>query len=698
MKRTIGLEKVLYEQNEKYGSMWEGDFNSDASKQSWFDFWKTFFTLGPAITVAKELSTWHGEVSLKKYQSPTQSLLGELEIPENWKTYEIGSGTDASDFIDGVETDELGDYVTYNSPEGNLKFYLPNNTWFNKFSGNVYKFETDTGEVYSLFLSLNSQKNEVSLSLGADDSTDNITVSLKNLNPENGNGWFFELPVNYTRGDREYFKRVSENSLIPFNPGAYGESLKSSWQLFWEKWGVVIQIVASVILAALTSGLSAQIQLLFAEAGIIAKLLPGVSAEVLGWLTTSGSFSVVRSEVLALFLLETAVNLPAAFIDKSFGNDFGFVLGIAFCFFPFVSTYGRLGKWIKGSYSEEAAQQLATKVLNKGFNQYTSQEVIYKFITEELTAEEKIMMSEGMKLLSEKEGAEALKQSIKDAMENGAKNKQFPTKFKQFISGSKWGETLKTLVAASVYFVDVTKWYLIINKLKEVKKDNRPTDEILLDAQKNINQIDNKFIKSNQKDLELSNTNNIIGSYIGSVPENDGAELIFSLSKDNDENSTFFIDLVAQKKMDELQKNIKVWEKNNKLTDEKLTKILESFNELNSNLKSKKSEDEVYQFFDPKNIDLQSLEYFSKYDNDPMINQLKQTTQKYPCLVTNFDYIDGWPYSDTEWTLNFKVKKPITIKHNNGSTLNLSIGNEIWLYWPEGNFRVGDKEFNLFEC
>lgn len=698
MKRTIGLEKVLYEQNEKYGSMWEGDFNSDASKQSWFDFWKTFFTLGPAITVAKELSTWHGEVSLKKYQSPTQSLLGELEIPENWRTYEIGSGTDASDFIDGVETDELGDYVTYNSPEGNLKFYLPNNTWFNKFSGNVYKFETDTGEVYSLFLSLNSQKNEVSLSLGADDSTDNITVSLKNLNPENGNGWFFELPVNYTRGDREYFKRVSENSLIPFNPGAYGESLKSSWQLFWEKWGVVIQIVASVILAALTSGLSAQIQLLFAEAGIIAKLLPGVSAEVLGWLTTSGSFSVVRSEVLALFLLETAVNLPAAFIDKSFGNDFGFVLGIAFCFFPFVSTYGRLGKWIKGSYSEEAAQQLATKVLNKGFNQYTSQEVIYKFITEELTAEEKIMMSEGMKLLSEKEGAEALKQSIKDAMENGAKNKQFPTKFKQFISGSKWGETLKTLVAASVYFVDVTKWYLIINKLKEVKKDNRPTDEILIDAQKNINQIDNKFIKSNQKDLELSNTNNIIGSYIGSVPENDGAELIFSLSKDNDENSTFFIDLVAQKKMYELQKNIKVWEKNNKLTDEKLTKILESFNELNSNLKSKKSEDEVYQFFDPKNINLQSLEYLSKYDNDPMINQLKQTTQKYPCLVTNFDYIDGWPYSDTEWTLNFKVKKPITIKHNNGSTLNLSIGNEIWLYWPEGNFRVGDKEFNLFEC
>jgi hypothetical protein len=698
MKRTIGLEKVLYEQNEKYGSMWEGDFNSDASKQSWFDFWKTFFTLGPTIAVAKELSTWRGEVSLKKYQSPTQSLIGELEIPENWKTYEMGSGTDASDFIDGVETDELGDYVTYNSPEGNLKFYLPNNTWFNKFSGNVYKFETDTGEVYSLFLSLNSQKNEVSLSLGADDSTDNITVSLKNLNPENGNGWFFELPVNYTRGDREYFKRVSENSLIPFNPGAYGESLKSSWQLFWDKWGVVIQIVASVILAALTSGLSAQIQLLFAEAGIIAKLLPGVSAEVLGWLTTSGSFSVVRSEVLALFLLETAVNLPAAFIDKSFGNDFGFVLGIAFCFFPFVSTYGRLGKWIKGSYSEEAAQQLATKVLNKGFNQYTSQEVIYKFITEELTAEEKIMMSEGMKLLSEKEGAEALKQSIKDAMENGAKNKQFPTKFKQFISGSKWGETLKTLVAASVYFVDVTKWYLIINKLKEVKKDNRPTDEILIDAQKNINEIDNKFIKSNQKNLELSNTNNIIGSYISSIPENDGAELIFSLSKNSDENSTFFIDLVAQKKMNELQKNIKVWEKNNKLTDEKLTKILESFNELNNNLKSKKSEDDVYQFFDPKNINLQSLEYLSKYDNDPMINQLKLTTQKYPCLVTNFDYIDGWPYSDTEWTLNFKVKKPITIKYNNGSPLNLSIGNEIWLYWPEGNFRVGDKEFNLFEC
>jgi hypothetical protein len=701
MKRAIGLEKVLYEDYEKkpsYGSMWEGDFDSDASKQSWSEFWKIYYTMGPITAVARELSTWHGEREIKKYPSPVQVYLGELAIPENWKTYEIGSGTDASSFIDGVETDELGDYITYNSPEGNLKFYLPNKTWFNQFSGTIYKFETDTGEVYSLFLSLDSQKSEVSLSLGADDSIDNLTISLKNLNPENGNGWMFEMPENFNKGDREYFKKISENLIVPFNPFAYEDSIKSSWQLFWEKWGVVIQIVLSVILAELTGGLSAEIQLLFAEGGLMARLSPTVSAEVLGWLTSTGSFSVVRSEVLALFLLETAVNLPAAFIDKSFNNDFGFVLGIAFCFFPFVSTYGRLGKWIKGSYSKEASQQLATKVLNKGFNEFTSQEIIYKFITEELTAEEKLMFSEGMKLLGNKEGAEAFKQTLKEAMQNGAKNKEFPSMFKQFMSGSKWGETLKTLVAASVYFIDVSKWYFILKAKPEFNKDGRPVDEIILDAQKNINEIDKKFVKTNQKDLELSSTNNIIGSYITSLPEDEAAKLIFSLSKKNNENDKFFQDLVALKKMEELQKNSVEWAKNDKITDQKLTKILEAFSELNSYSKTPKTKEEIYQLFNPVNLDVETTDFFAKYDKDPMINQLKQTTQKYPCLITNFDYIDGWPYSDTEWTLNYKVKAPITIKYNSGSLLNLKVGDEMWLYWPEGNFRIADKEYNLFSC
>jgi hypothetical protein len=125
---------------------------------------------------------------------------------------------------------------------------------------------------------------------------------------------------------------------------------------------------------------------------------------------------------------------------------------------------------------------------------------------------------------------------------------------------------------------------------------------------------------------------------------------------------------------------------------------LEAFSELNSYSKTPKTKVEIYQLFNPVNLDVETTDFFAKYDKDPMINQLKQTTQKYPCLITNFDYIDGWPYSDTEWTLNYKVKAPITIKYNSGSLLNLKVGDEMWLYWPEGNFRIADKEYNLFSC
>lgn len=694
----LKLNNIINEDIE-YGSMWEGDFNSDASKQSWREFFQVWFSFGPAVAVSKELSTWHGERKLVTYKSPIPpSLVGELKLPENWKVDRIGSGTNAGDFIDGVEKDNNGEYITYNSPQGDLKFYLPNSRWFNQFNGSVYKFQTETGDVYTLVLSLNSQRDNSALMTGSDESSDNITISLKNLNPDNGNGWFFELPQNVTKGEREYFKKVSGNILVPFSIFSTEESLKSSWQLFWEKWGVVLQIAASVLLALLTDGLSLYIQAIFAEGSAIARLLPTMSAEVLSWLTTSGSFSVVRSEVLALLLLETSVNLPSAFIDKGFGNDFGFILGLAFCFFPLVSTYGRLGKWIKGSYSKEAAEKLSVKVLQKGFNQSTSQEVIYKFITEELTAEEKLMFSEGMKLLSEKEGVEAFAQSIKEAMENGAKNKEFPSKFKQFIHGGKWGETLKTLVVAGVYFIDVTKWYLLINNLKDIKKDKRETNEIILDAQKKVNSIDNKFTKANDGELELSSTDSIVGEYINTQDDSSGAELIFSLSTNNEETENFFINLVAQKKLDDLQKNIKNLETKGQITDTKITKILDAINELNSNLKSKKTEEEIYQWFNPETAKETTLDFFAKYDKDPMINQLKQTTTKYPCLATNFDYIDGWPYSEDEWVLNFKVIKPITIKYNQENTINLVVGDELWIYWPDGRFRLNDKEYNLFDC
>ncbi len=686
------------EKKASHGSMWSGDFDSDASKQSWSEFWQIFSIYGPPIAIGRELSTWSGEKKLLDYESP-YPVLGPLKLPEHWKVYKITSGMDVENFINGVKRDDKGPYYEETVNGGKLKFYLPSTEFFNTFIGQVYKFESDEGYVYSLALELTTRKKDVSAESSSNESVDNLSMSLKNLNPDGGNGWFFLGPTNFKTGAREYFKEIG-GVIIPYNPNVESvqESLKSSKQLFWEKWGVVIQIAGSVVLAFFTGGLTAFIEGVFltmAEAEAMAAAGTGIFQSAAAWITSSGAFAVARSEVLALALLETAINLPSAFIDRSFDNEFGFVLGIAFCFFPFVSNYGKLGKWIKGSFSQEASHTLALKILNQGWDTFTPPEVIYKFITESLNSEEKLMVSQAMKLLGDNEGAEAFKQSLKEAMKNGAKNKLFPSKLAQLMGG-KYGETIRTMVAAFVYFVDVTKWYMILKSLNKQGKSDDEINETLINAQKGVNNINDKFKVANDTSLNLPTTNIIISNYIDSKSDVDGANAIFKLAKKEDES--FFTDLVAMKKMEALEKETKDIQKEGKLVDEKILKIKNAYIELNNNLKTKKPIEELYSWFPPDNIKI--MEFFAKIDDDAMLDEIKNATTKFPCLVTNFDYDDGLPYSETSGILKFKVKSPITIKYMDLYTKNLKVDDLLYLYYPNYNFKLNDEERGYvgFQC
>jgi hypothetical protein len=150
--------------------------------------------------------------------------------------------------------------------------------------------------------------------MGVTNVMDDLSISLSNSNPSQGNGWFFMLPPDLSGQVFEYYKTIA-GVRVAFDLNVMGQSVKSSFQLWWEHWGVVVQIVASIVLSFFTGGLSLGIQGLF-RSGVLA------SPRILTWLTAQGGFNVARSKILAFFILESAVNLPSAWIDYSFDNEY----------------------------------------------------------------------------------------------------------------------------------------------------------------------------------------------------------------------------------------------------------------------------------------------------------------------------------------------------------------------------------------
>ena len=91
--------------------MLSGDFNSNASTQSWGEFFTIFSTFGPVVAIGTEMSSWHGERKLKYYKHPYSFLTTEenkLPLPENYEINYITGGMKASDLVEGIQTDEKG--------------------------------------------------------------------------------------------------------------------------------------------------------------------------------------------------------------------------------------------------------------------------------------------------------------------------------------------------------------------------------------------------------------------------------------------------------------------------------------------------------------------------------------------------------------------------------------------------------------
>lgn len=698
--RNTGLIQVLREDPEiKHGSMWDGDFNSDASKQSWTEF-LLIFAASPGLAIGRELYSWHGEVETKEYSR--HFLNQKMQLPITYKVSLMGEGTNASDFLEGVSSDENGEYYAYDTGLGQrLNFYLPNSTFFKKNSNVPYKFETEEGHIYTLLLEMLSKKTALQLQLGSDLNEDDMTISLKNLNPDGGNGWSFSIPPNLDGYEYEYYRRIS-NQLIPFNLGIYSQSVKSSFVLWWEKWGIVVQIAASIVMAYFTAGLSAWIEGVFvalAEMEALAGAV-GVFSEVSIWVSATGAFNVSRATILAMFLLEASVNLPAAYIDLYFtDNEFACVLGIVFCFFPVISAYGKLGRFIKGSYSRSAVDSILNKILASGINKNSSQQVLYDFIIN-LSSEQKLMFSDAMKILGTKEGSVALKESLEQAMKTAAKNKEVMVGFQKWLKVG-WGSGfVKNLGFGVLFFGLTTGVYVALKALMKEKNDTRSQDEVLNDAETSVKKYVDKFVEvDSSKVIITTSTTDIIENRIKSSSVDLAANYIYSLSNEKEINDEF-LNYISEIKMNEAKNALTdlTLQGNKKRTIENIQEIINTLNIINDGLTNPKPEKEFFTWIENEETTTDVIDFLSTYSKETMSKQISEAVNKFRCLPKRFKYIEGYELIDNDWMLIFEVTKDIRIKFGADKTkLDLVTGERVYLR-SDDSFTYKNTRYSGFSC
>ena len=702
--RNTGLIQVLREDPEiKHGSMvWDGDFNSDASKQSWTEF-LLIFAASPGLAIGRELDSWHGEVETKEYSR--HFLNQKMQLPITYKVSLMGEGTKASDFLEGVSSDENGEYYAYDTGLGQrLNFYLPNSTFFKKNSNVPYKFETEEGHIYTLLLQMLSKKTALQLQLGSDLNEDDMTISLKNLNPDGGNGWSFSIPPNLNGYEYEYYRRIS-NQLIPFNLGIYSQSVKSSFVLWWEKWGIVVQVVASIVMAFFTVGLSAWIEgaiLTMAEFEAVvgslkaAELLTKMST----WMSATGAFNVSRSTIFAMFLLEASVNLPAAYIDLYFtDNEFACVLGIVFCFFPVISAYGKLGRFIKGSYSRSAVDSILNKILASGINKNSSQQVLYDFIIN-LSSEQKLMFSDAMKILGSKEGEVALKESLEQAMKTAAKNKEVIEGFEKWLKVG-WGSGfVKNLGFGVLFFGLTTGVYVALKVLMKEKNDTRSQDEVLNDAETSVKKYVDKFVEvDSSKVIITTSTTDIIENRIKSSSVDLAANYIYSLSNEKEINDEF-LNYISEIKMNEAKNALTdlTLQGNKKRTIENIQEIINTLNIINDGLTNPIPEKEFFTWIENEETTTDVIDFLSTYSKETMSKQISEAVNKFRCLPKRFKYIEGYELIDNDWMLIFEVTKDIRIKFGADKTkLDLVTGERVYLR-SDDSFTYKNTRYSGFSC
>jgi len=684
------LNILINEQGEEVkddGGLFDGDFNSEASEQSWSEFFM-WYSFSPGLAVAKEISTWHGSRERKLIYDPVFSPLNGdkavVPVSESWTIKYIDGNTKASDLINdpNVKSDEIGEYYELKTAKQVLKLYLPNSSFFEGYAtlGVAYQFITDNGTKYQLVLTLESDQAINQLLSGAKDSNSVLMTSMQNQNPELGNGWAFKFDPKNTSS--AYWTQKG-NNLESYNAGRIlTKDLKSSFGLWWEKWGVVAQIVAAVALSFLAPPLGAWI------AGR-AIAIWGAESAVAVWLGSNValgiSFNANMSIVLAEFLLEAAVNVPAAVIDMYQENQFGAYLGIMFCAFPTLIRMGKLGRFIE-PYSDDMAKGLAKKMA-LGLYENMSADKYLKFI-EGLSPQEKYIFARATAYLSKEGVPESVEKGIKELMQEAVSKGTFPKAFKRWYeTGFKTG--IKTLTAGGLFWGGSTVLYGEVKKLMDQKGDTRDIESVKQSASINAEKLSklNSEI-DNDPNLGPSSTLEILTSLTDGELSGEGPKNYYELSLGDDKPSDFIKNKIADRKMKEAEEAIK----RNKEDEEFFNKTkypstktnLESLNNKTTNPKSQEEINGL--IMNPNEMDGTDLEVILSDSNKPMSTEVAEVENAFPCLKDNFDAVEGdYFYNNGKltWFVRFKCVTPMTLPTWAGYDINVKTNQSIYIYEGE---------------
>jgi len=337
-----------------------------------------------------------------------------------------GSGTKASDFIPNVKVDEKGnEYIERNGK----KYCLPDKKFWDAFNSKNY--------VYQIVNPRNNKKFSMRLTtVGSvkvptmDDNGNIITQELKGyeaalkcLGGDNGWGWDIKNGSIFWTKEGDKYESYNTNNPEHFDT-------RSDFDVWWDKWGVFVEIGLGLLAAWTGAGLAASlIRLgLFANTGLASAYAAGNTT----WLSV-----ILQAGV------EAGLMAPIASYQFSRDQDSNAILTIAFSFLPFLTELGSVQKFIKGGIQPEVSKSLGSKFLTAGGESaFKNNPTAYGNFLESLTVSELMLWKTTIDQFSTKEG----QKTFSDAL--GKYLKENEIRLTNEILGNKgWTEQLDDLTA-----------------------------------------------------------------------------------------------------------------------------------------------------------------------------------------------------------------------------------------------------------
>jgi hypothetical protein len=276
-----------------------------------------------------------------------------------------------------------------------IKYCLPVKEFWDLHTKNgwVYKFQNPrNGKTFNIKLELLGEGE-------CNNSGDGKTYSGLQCSQRcmgSNNGWMFNLNGFYETGTGKPYD--------PQNPEHY--DLRSQDDIFWDEWGVYIEIIVGIAVSFAAPYLAAGLVAFFAE-GVIATTRMASLVNALSTATYAGgeaTWLVILTEIMS----EAALLTPMVHNYLSRGDDGNAMLTMAMCLVPFLTELKSVKGFIsKGFGSKSLSDSVINKInLNGGFTSlFTKDEAAMReFVDVILTTEEKELFYTGVELIKADNG------------------------------------------------------------------------------------------------------------------------------------------------------------------------------------------------------------------------------------------------------------------------------------------------------